>query len=219
MFIDLRLPTGVERGVRGGSLFNTDILPLDSGREFRNINWQDARGKWDASYGVLAAQNDPDVDYDATLQETQAFFHIMRGRAHSFRFKDHKNYKIGDPDDPGSDHQNIALGDDTTQSFQLFKEWSYTGTIEVYQKPITKTVSGTESVYLDDVLQGAGYSIDATTGILTFSTAPGPGVVIAVACEFDHHVRFDTDHFDMELFHEDLASWPSIPLVELLEAD
>jgi hypothetical protein len=61
-------------------------------------------------------------------------------------------------------------------------------------RTITKPVAGTVKVYLDDVEQLSGGSVDTTTGLVTFSVPPAVGVEITADFAFDVPVRFDTDH-------------------------
>ena len=65
------------------------------------------------------------------------------------------------------------------------------------------------------VEQLSGWSVDTTTGVVTFSAAPGAGVAITAGFEFDVPVRFDTDVLDVTLDLERLGSITSIPLLEL----
>lgn len=60
-----------------------------------------------------------------------------------------------------------------------------------------------------------GWSVDTTTGNVTFTTAPGAGVAITAGFEFDAPVRFDTDTLDVTLDIERLGSITSIPLLEI----
>jgi uncharacterized protein (TIGR02217 family) len=70
-------------------------------------------------------------------------------------------------------------------------------------------------IYEDGVEQLSGSSVDVTTGIITFTTAPAASVAITADFEFDVPVRFDTDHMavTIESFH--LHRWQQIPIVEL----
>jgi uncharacterized protein (TIGR02217 family) len=54
-------------------------------------------------------------------------------------------------------------------------------------------VAGTVRIALDGVELASGWSVDATTGIVTFAAAPGAGVAITAGFEFDVPVRFDSD--------------------------
>jgi uncharacterized protein (TIGR02217 family) len=70
-------------------------------------------------------------------------------------------------------------------------------------------------IAVDGVEQPSGWSVDTTTGIVTFDTAPATGVAVTMGFEFDVPVRFDTDALDVILDLERLGSITSIPLVEI----
>ena len=84
-------------------------------------------------------------------------------------------------------------------SYQMNKK--YTSGANTFSRKISKPVSGTCIIYKNAVAQtlvvgvpGAGQvSIDYTTGIVTWGTAPGGGDAITWAGEFDVPVRFDSD--------------------------
>jgi len=76
-------------------------------------------------------------------------------------------------------------------------------------------VAGTVRVALGTVEQLTGWTLDATTGAVTFTTAPGNGVIVRAGFEFDVPVRFDTDMLDVTLDIERLGSITSIPLLEI----
>ena len=59
----------------------------------------------------------------------------------------------------------------------------------------------------------SGWTLDATTGVVTFATALGIGVIVRAG--FDVPVRFDTDMLDVTLDIERLGSITSIPLLEI----
>lgn len=204
-FHETRLPEDVERGAEGGPAFNTTILALNSGFEQRNQNWEAARGRWNIGYGIQTK---------SAFDLVKAFFYARRGRFHGFRFKDWSDYEIGDSSD-SSTRQTIGVGDASNDTFQIYKRYSDGG--EDYDRTITKPVNGTLLVYLDGVLQTetTNYTVDYTTGIITFTSPPGGSVVVAVICEFDVPVRFDTDNFGITLATFDAGSIPDLPVVEL----
>ena len=74
---------------------------------------------------------------------------------------------------------------------------------------------GTVRVYLGGVEQLPGWSVDVTTGIVTFTTAPAAGVEITADFELDVPVRFDTDHMAVTIENFRLHRWQQIPIVEL----
>jgi uncharacterized protein (TIGR02217 family) len=82
-------------------------------------------------------------------------------------------------------------------------------------RTITKPVAGTVKVYLDGAEQLAGWSVDTTTGLVTFGVPPALGVEVTADFEFDVPVRFDTDHMAVTIETYRLHSWQQIPIVEL----
>jgi uncharacterized protein (TIGR02217 family) len=97
--------------------------------------------------------------------------------------------------------------------FQLVKHYPSGSVIEV--RTITKPVAGTVEVYLDGIEQLSGWSVDTTTGLVTFGTAPPLGVEVTADFEFDVPVRFDTDHMAVTIESYRLHAWQQIPIVQL----
>ena len=107
----------------------------------------------------------------------------------------------------------IGTGDGTTTAFQLVKR--YASGSQTWVRTITKPVAGSVAVALNGTPQASGWSVDTTTGVITFTTAPGLSVAITAGFEFDVPVRFDTDVLDVTLDLERLGSITSIPLLEI----
>ena len=61
----------------------------------------------------------------------------------------------------------------------------------------------------------SGWSVDTTTGVVTFSAAPAIGVEVTADFEFDVPVRLDTDHMAVTIETYHLHNWQQIPIVEL----
>lgn len=110
-FHDTRLPVDVERGALGGPGFKTTVTPLGSGKEQRNIDWERIRSEFDIGYGLMEQES---ALLGATIDKLLAFFYTREGRAHTFRFKDWSDYRVGDKDNPVTDNQSIATGGTTT---------------------------------------------------------------------------------------------------------
>lgn len=187
-----RFPDRISFGSVGGPKFNTTVITIDSGWEQRNANWAYPLSTFDAAYGVQTMDQ---------LYELVKFFRVMQGRANGFRFKDHLDFKShhdNQKDDAVSDtDQTIGTGDGNTKTFQLIK--SYTEGILTKTRIIQKPVVGTTVVSLDDVSQGSGWTVDTTTGIITFTVAPGAGVVVKAGFEFDVPMRFASDSLETNL--------------------
>lgn len=103
-FAEVQFPPEISYGSKGGPEFSTDIVATFSGHEQRNINWQEARAKYDISSGIKTEQQ---------WQQLIAFFRSRRGKAIGFRYKDFADYR--------SINQLIGKGDGQQKEFQLVK--------------------------------------------------------------------------------------------------
>lgn len=197
-FIEQQFPPNISYGSKGGPGFSTTVFISDSGAEQRNINWQDARARYDVSHGI----KDID-DMDAIL----AFFYNVKGMAIGFRYKDWADYQLVD--------EPIGTGDASETVFQIIK--TYTVGSEDYVRDIKKIVDGTLVVKVDGVTQTltTDYTVNINTGVITFVLPVPLNDVVTVTCEFDVPVRFDTDQMDITQEAWRLETWDSIPLVEL----
>ncbi len=136
-FMETRFPVDISYGSIGGPVYFTNIVSMYAGHEQRNINWANARRKYNVSYGIKN---------DKQFQELVAFFHNCRGRAIGFRFKDWSDYVC--------DKQLVGVGDGISQTFQLYKSYEtqlLDGNTASYKRKIDKPVFGTVKVYFDDM--------------------------------------------------------------------
>jgi uncharacterized protein (TIGR02217 family) len=196
VFHEVQFPPKIAYGASGGPQFNTSIITTFGGFEQRNVNWQKARGRWDISTGI---KNKTDMD------TVIAFFRARFGKAYGFRFKDWSDFQaVG---------QVIGTGNGVLTTFQLTK--LYTSGGNSYSREIKKPVSGTVKIYLNAVLQVSGYSVDLTTGIVTFTAAPANTVVVSADFDFDVPARFDTDTLAVRQDGPGIYIWDTIPIAEL----
>ena len=206
-FHEVRFPDKIGRGARGGPMRRTQIVTLASGLEERNASWAQARRRYDVSYGIRLADD---------LAEVIAFFEARLGQLYGFRFRDYADYKSCQPSGtPSAQDQFLGAGDGTMRHFRLRKWYGDPEYTLGIWRPIYKPVAGTVTVALDGVPVTSGWSVDATTGIVTFDSAPGEGVAVTAGFEFDVPVRFDADIMDVTLDIEQHGTIPSIPLIEL----
>jgi len=196
-FIEVRFPSDIAYGSAGGPEYSTDIVILQSGYEQRNANWSQARARYNVAHGVKT---------EAQLDALIAFFRARKGRADGFRFKDWTDFT--------ATAAAIGTGNGTKTAFQLVKTYSSGSSAET--RVITKPVAGTVKIYLGGVLQpGSAFSVNAASGMVTFTGAPGSGVAITADFEFDIPARFDTDRLVATLDAYGSYSWSEIPLVEI----
>jgi len=195
-FEEVQFPSDISYGANGGPMFLTDVVATVSGYEQRNSKWSQSSAKYNVASGVKT---------ETQWQALIAFFRARRGKAVGFRFKDWSDYS--------AENIGIGTGDDSTTDFQLVKLYT-SGSVAV-SRTISKPVAGTVDIYVDAVLQASGVTVDTTTGIVTFDTAPAGGEVISADFEFDVPVRFDTDEMAISMDSFDAGNWSSIPLIEV----
>jgi uncharacterized protein (TIGR02217 family) len=205
-FHEVRFPDDISRGARGGPERRTQVVELASGDEERNASWADSRRRYDAAYGIRRADD---------LAAVIAFFEARNGRLHGFRWKDWGDYRSGLPSAPVTAiDQALGTGDGDTDAFQLVKR--YESGPQSWVRQVVKPVAGTVRVALAGVEPApSSWSVNTTSGIVTFDSAPGPGVLVTAGFEFDVPVRFDTDRLDVTWDLDRLGSIASIPLIEV----
>lgn len=177
-FVDLLFPTNISYGAIGGPAFNTTIHITGSGREYRNANLKYPLGKWDVAHNLRTpAQKDQLI----------AFFRLMKGRFHTFRYFDWLDNTVAQADG--------YLGEDGIedghQSYQLQKVYTVLsqqafGRVALPVSPIT--------VYRDGSPIVTGFTVDYSTGLVTMDslsvktitgiTKANPAVVTAVGHGF-----------------------------------
>lgn len=206
MFDEVRLPVEVERGARGGPGFLTTISLLASGREQRVQKWEVDRGRWDIGYGVQTRE-------EALV--VRDFFMARRGRARGFRFRDWGNYTSYNFDTQAHVQQPTTEEADQSETiFQMAYDYIDSGSF-MYRKAVYKPVASTIKVYIEGVEATSGWTVDSTSGLITFSTPPFDGAEVTWTGEFDLPVRFDTDQIEYEVRTKNVIEFPNLPIVEL----
>ena len=120
---------------------------------------------------------------------------------------------MGPQTDISDTDQLIGTGDNSEVDFQLIKKYTSGGFS--YTRTINKPISGTTIISLDDVSQASGWSVDTTTGIVTFDVAPGSSVLVKAGFEFVVPVRFATDEITINLEAFNHGSFEDIILLEV----
>lgn len=172
-FIEARLDDCVALGFQATPAYNTEITPLQNGKEQRNVNWTRARRTFSAAYQNFTAE-----EFAALL----AAFHAARGSAYAFRFKDWTDYRVtlgSLGNTPGANQTPV----------QLVKVYTFGG--QSVTRTITKPVAGTVTVYQNGIAKAG--SIDTTTGLFTPSTNWTAAAALTATFEFDVPVRFISD--------------------------
>lgn len=189
-FREKRFPPAISFGAQGGLMWQTVIAENAGGYEYRDGLLVQPRGRWEVAH----AARTPDK-----YEPLQAFFNIMRGRLHGFRFRDWSDYTV--------DAAESALVTIDGTHAQLAKRYTFDG--ETFDRKLVKVVSGSFAG-----TGGSGLSLDYNTGILTYSSAPS-----AFTCQFDVPARFDTDEMRGEIIDRSgadfIMGWSSIPIIAI----
>jgi uncharacterized protein (TIGR02217 family) len=153
--------------IQGGPEKSTTIITSPfSGVSQRNVNRLDPLHRYAISWHLLS---------QAELNELRTFFHCRDGQARAFRFKDWSEFWFsadGSATQPIGSINQFGTGDGSTTIFGLYKTYSSGGVTRT--RRIVKPVSGTVTIYVNGVLKTltTDYTIDYSTGIVTFTSAP-----------------------------------------------
>lgn len=203
-FDDVKLDEEIERGALGGPVFKTNVARLNSGHAKRLQLWSQPLGRWDIAYGLRELDDQGAID---GMRKIIAFFYARRGRLKTFRFKDWFDFEV-------LVAEQFGTGDTSTTIFQLSRTYTDTGAF-TFVKTITKPISGTVSIFVDAVLQTetTHYTIDYSTGLVTFVSAPA-AVPLTWTGEHDKHTGFEVDALEVDMGIFNAGSIPSIPIQE-----
>ena len=190
--------TGLAYEIRKRPLFATLIQETVAGDPTRISLRPYPRWELEANFKFLR-----DDSYNE-LNPLLDFFLARRGAWDSFLLED--------PKDNALDGQVIGVGDADQTVWQLVRSFIPGGFLE----PVKNLkIPPTPKVYLNDVEQESGWSIDEDTGILTFVTPPGEGVEITMDCSFYWRVCFKEDLAEFEYFSFKLWHLNQITMVSV----
>lgn len=214
-FHEVLFPIDYNYGSAGGPGYNTNVVETDGGVEQRIARLGTPRHRYDVSYAIRTY---------ADISALRTFYIGRQGPAHGFRFKDWLDYSSnasGTLHNAGDavvafDDQQIDTGTGVDNNFQLRKTYPAVGGTPII-RVITKPVEGTVLVGLNGINQGSGWTVNKTTGIVTFTTPPSLGHAVTAGYEFDVPVRFGEGVDEvLSQVHDNFGSG-SIPAIDLVE--
>jgi uncharacterized protein (TIGR02217 family) len=206
-FHEVRFPASLSFGSVGGPERRTEIVTLVNGFEERNTPWAHSRRRYDAGMGLRSLDD---------VETLIAFFEARCGQLHGFRWKDWADYRSAPASrEVSALDQEIAAGDGLTATFPLIK--TYRSGEQTYVRPIAKPVRGSVRIALagDPLVETVDWTVDETTGLVTFAHPPDLGARITAGFEFDVPVRFDTDRIATSVASFRAGDVPAVPVVEL----
>lgn len=177
-------------------IWSTRVQTTVSGKETRTADWSTPVWQWTLQYELLRD--------DATdeLRTLMGFFLQRQGSYDDFLYQD--------PDDNSVAGAVIdASADGVTAAFQLVRD------LGGYPEPIT-AINAVSAVYLNGTAQASsGWSVDAATGVVTFTSAPAASSVVSADFSFYFRVRFKEDQADFEKFAQSLWGLKTIHLMSV----
>jgi len=180
---------GLAWSVTKSPTFQTRIQRAVSGRELRALDYPYPLWQFTLVFDFL--RDNPAAGFDE-LRTLMGFFMLCQGAFGTFLFQD--------PSDDRVSGQQIGTGDTLRTVFQLQRTMGETlsggGFLEPILAPNVVSV-----VYFNGIIQDpAGYSVDSMTGLVTFNTAPGSGLIITADYSYYFRCRFVDDSYAFENF-------------------
>ena len=162
---------GLGWSVKRTEIWKTRIQEAISGKEVRIADWSFPRHKWELTFDFLRS-----APSYSEWQSLLSFFDLRQGLFDSWLYTD--------ADDNAVTDQSLGFGDGATTVFQLVR------TLGAYVEPIIAPNTVT-NVKIAGVVQGGGaYSVNAITGQITFTTAPGSGASVTATYSYYFRCRF-----------------------------
>jgi uncharacterized protein (TIGR02217 family) len=169
--------------------FQTRIQRAVSGRELRAVDYPYPLWQFALVYDFL--RDNPAAGYDE-LRTLLGFFMLCQGAFGTFLFQDPSDFQVTG--------QQIGIGDASTTVFQLQRAMGASLAGGGFMEPIVAP-NAVLAIYVNGIVQApTTYSVDPTTGLVTFSTAPGSGLVIMADFTYYFRCRFVDDKYDFENF-------------------
>ena len=178
-----------------------------SGRELRIADQLNPIWTFTLTYEILRDKHDTrgpsglGAGFDE-LRTLAGFFLQQQGAFAPFLFDD--------PTDDAVFAQAIGTGNSSTTVFQLVRNFGG------FSEPIVAP-NLVSAIYFNGVLQSSsGYTVDAATGLITFTAPPPSGQAISADFTYYFRVRFADDTAEFENFMYQLWSLKQVKLQSVL---
>src|ERR1700758_339172 len=170
---------GLAWSVTKSPTFQTRIQRAVSGRELRALDYPYPLWQFALVYDFL--RDNPAAGYDE-LRTLLGFFMLCQGAFGTFLFQD--------PSDCRVTEQQVGIGDASTTVFQLQRAMGATLPGGGFLEPIVAP-NVVSAIYFNGITQDpTSYGVDPTTGLVTFGTAPGSGLIITADFTYYFRCRF-----------------------------
>ncbi|HQE50662.1 MAG TPA: DUF2460 domain-containing protein [Fervidobacterium sp.] len=173
MFLDIVFPKLISKKFEGGPIFKTFVYSSESAYEQRIQVWEEPIYQYTVDAMALNKNE---------FEKLLGFFYIVKGRQHSFRFKDWSDHYV--------EAQALGVVDQAPATLQAVKV--YRTDNMSYVRKITKLAKNNVHVFVNGV-ETQNVEIDYNTGMITVHETG----LVSWTGEFHVHCRFDTDSMTM----------------------
>lgn len=193
----------ISGSVRGKSMRRNDRVVTDSGASAINIGWTKTLREYELGTVPMLV---------AAWQVVEGLYEITQGGAYGFLMEDPKDHAVA------SGEGVVALSGGI---YQLQKRYITTGSSRYQDRAITRPRAAGFALTYNGVA-ATGYTLDATTGRITFVTPPADPTLLAWTGIFYVPVHFTEDTIDWDLIAPGAApnrllAGPSVNLSEIRE--
>lgn len=203
-FHDILFPVDIGLNAIGGpTIDGVVVYRLFSGVEQRNIANEIQPIEWRISRPALTPTQ---------VANAITFMRARNGKAYTFRFYDYTDYQVT--------QALIGTASSGQTEFQFKKVYSDDGGnfTRIITKPINPaTYSGftTPVIYVNDVEESSSnYSIDYSTGVLTFDSGLTDGDEVKATFDFHCNARFNMDKMNLAFPKPNFHRWNEISIIE-----
>jgi uncharacterized protein (TIGR02217 family) len=180
---------GLAWSVTKAPTFQTRIQRAVSGRELRAVDYPNPLWQFTLIFAFL--RDNPGAGLDE-LRTLMGFFMSCQGASGTFLFED--------PSDCRVSGQYLGTGDSSKSVFQLQRTMGTALSNGGFSEPIVAP-NTVDAIYFDGITQAASsYSVDSSTGLVTFETPPSSGLVITADFWYWFRCRFVDDSYPFENF-------------------
>lgn len=180
-FHDIDFPMPLREGLRCRLRCLTEVATTRNHSEQRHCAWFDPL--WE-------------IDLEPVIEDQEDFDRLVN----FWRARKGASFRFRHPLDQEAVNVQIGTGTSTTTQYQLLQAYTsgYTGDTYTARRIVHLPVASTVTITLNDTLTTA-YTLNATTGVVTFDAAPGAGVVIRWSGTYDLPMRFLAQEMPTEL--------------------
>ncbi len=210
-FKEEQFPTNVAYGYAGADAFETEVVQTGGGKKYKSARWALPLRKFTIDTPRLTPTQAMAV---RAFKKAVAF-----GRLYNFRFKDWNDFTSEvtgiTPSAITPTDVVIGTGNGSNKVFQLVKKYTSGASTLTYTivKPVAATVRIADAAA--EVFSPETWSVDTTTGIVTFVTAPTAGHSITAGFQYDIPVEFDDDYLPSGLVDYNQFEFKSIGVTEV----